>query len=99
MIVYTVKYGGKLYLETNVFTMSQRTTTNILAAKLFPDAITAERIARKTGGQVVPIRIEEDNGDNETDMLRASIVQLQKERDAALNELNIYKLNNKEEIK
>ena len=48
-------------------------------------------------GRLSPIQVivGENEDTDEIDMLRASIKQLQKERDAALNELNLFKLNNK----
>ena len=91
---YTIRIGGKLYLESTQFFTSQRTTSNVFAARRFDTYQDAEKVAKKTfGGEIVELTLsDESEADSELDMMRASIKQLQKERDAALNELNLYKM-------
>lgn len=100
MKVFAVKIGGRLYLTGGLsgFGLNQKTTNNLLYAKWFENDAQAYMIAKKCRGEVVEVSISEGT-DDEIDMLRASITQLQKERDAALNELNLYKMNHPEGIK
>lgn len=100
MKVYAVKIGGRLWLTGGMtgFSFNQKTTNNLLYAKWFENEIQAAYAAKKAHGEVVEISITE-GANEEIDMMRASITQLQKERDAALNELNLYKLNNQKKEK
>ena len=97
MKVYAVKLGGKLWVDSKFYFFSKSATKNLLNAHFFQDYKEAEKVAKMTSGKVKEINIiEGDEEETEVDLLRASIIQLQKERDAALNQLNLYKLNNKE---
>ncbi|MBR0420270.1 MAG: hypothetical protein IJI66_14005 [Erysipelotrichaceae bacterium] len=97
MKVYAVKVGGRLWITGGLagFGFNQKTTENLLYAKWFENEAQALSVAKKSRGEVVEINITERNNE-EIDMMRASITQLQKERDAALNELNLYKMNHLE---
>lgn len=99
--VYGVKLGGKLWVAGNAYGFYQSTTEKIENAKFYLTEQEAQRAAKKTiGGKVKVINISEEQEQiNDIDMLRASNIQLQRERDAALNELNLYKLNNHVEKK
>ena len=91
--VYVIQQGKNLYIDSGSYALFPTTTNDILHAKFHTDYATATKIAKKSGGTIITLRIT-DEGHSEADMLRAANIQLQRERDEALSELNKYRSAN-----
>lgn len=89
MQIYLVKVGGNLYLNSRSYGFFQSTTSSILNAIWFEEREEAEYHAKKTfGGQVIEYRLTQEGAEeSEIDMLKASITELQRQRDE-LKEMN-----------
>ena len=76
-----------------MYGMYQSTTTDIMQAYFFSTYQDAERVAKKAiGAEIIEIYISDAQDDRaEIDMMRASIIQLQKERDEALEIIELIK--------
>ena len=85
---YVVRIGGKLYLTSKLYALYP-STGSITEAKLFNNEYEASNAAKwARTGEVVKITISDDEIDNtEVEMLKASNIQLQKERDDARKDL------------
>ena len=53
--VYVVKLGGKLYMQTEFYSLYPATTKDILNAKFFTDYAKASKLAKKSHGEVVKL--------------------------------------------
>lgn len=94
MQIYVVKVGGKLYLDSKSYGFFQSTTPDLLKATWFEDREEAELHAKKTiGGKVIEYTLSDnDANESEIDMLKASIVELQRQRDEFKDMNDRYKL-------
>ena len=90
--LYAIRLGGKLYVDSKSYGWYPSTTSHIEHALWLTDLQQALKISKKSGGEVIEFYLSDDDT-SEVDMLRASIKQLQKERDEAIEELNAYKAN------
>ena len=86
---YAIRIGGKLYLQSKQFFTSQKTTTNVFDAMLFDSYSSAQKALKSVfGGEIIELTLTDRHDDeSELDMLRASVKQLQIERDEAIKEL------------
>ena len=86
---WVVRVGGKLYLNSQIYSLYPSTAT-IERAKFFDSEEQAERARRRAHiGEVVEVVISDSSLDeSEIDMLRASVLQLQNERDEAKRDLS-----------
>ena len=57
--VYVVRIGKKLYVEGH-YRLYPATTPNIISARFFTDLKAAEKMAKKTGGEVIPLTITDE---------------------------------------
>ena len=89
MVIYVVKVGGNLYLTSNMYGLYQATTNDILHAKWFKEYKDAEKQAKKAlRATIEEYRLTRDGAEeDEIDMLKASVKELQRQK-AELLELN-----------
>ena len=57
--VWVVRLGGRLYIEGR-YGIYPSTTANVKAAKFFPTFEAAEKAARKSGGEVIPLILTDE---------------------------------------
>jgi len=58
--LYVVRLGGKLYIESNLYNLYQSTTKDISHAYFFTDLAKAERLAKRTRGEVVTFHLVDE---------------------------------------
>lgn len=88
--VYVVKLGGKLYVQSELYSLYQATTKDLLSAHFFRDYDKALKIAQKAhgevveltitdgevGGEVEAMKLERDKAKKEAEILKASFAKL-----------------------
>lgn len=94
---YVIRLGGRLYVQTGFYKWYPSTTEDVLHAKRYIDAFSAEQAASKLmNAEVVKINITEDGVSNETseddvEMLERTIDELQRQNKRLRQQLEIFK--------
>jgi len=82
--VYVVRLGGKLYVQSELYSLYQATTKDVLSAHFFKDELKAQKVAKKARGEVVTLTITDGEIDGE-------LAEVKQERDKARKETEILK--------
>lgn len=92
-LFYVVSFKNKLYVATRMYSLYQSTTDDIMKAVHFTSYEEAEKVCSKTkNGEIQAYILQDEQSYNlVSDELRAANVQLQKERNEALKELQELK--------
>ena len=81
--IYVVRIGGKLYVQTQLYSLYQATTSDILTAHFFTEQAQAEKTAKKAHGEVVELTLTDGEDNAEIECLKSELEAAKKEAEIA----------------